>query len=62
MTLGTGLRREIGHLGVGLHRVRDGLPAEDLRRLQPSGLGPEDHERGVRAHPGKLFATVQKTR
>ena len=33
---GQGVRREVGHLGAGLHRLRDGLPPEDLRGVQPA--------------------------
>ena len=42
---GQGLRREVGHLGAGLRRVRDGVPAEDLRGLQPARPRQQDHAR-----------------
>ena len=29
---GQKLRRQVGHLGARVHRLRDGVPAEDLRR------------------------------
>ena len=50
------------YIFIRLHRIRDGLPSEDVRGLKLAGLGQQNHEGPVRAHSRQLFPLVQETR